>query len=105
MVSEFCCFYSGALTLALDQELSSSPASSRVIQTAHCIVVNAIDIKPVSRVLISSEINPRMTKMTDAEGRFSFEVHRGVTNTASAAGAIAGAGSDGAAGSAGMRCS
>jgi hypothetical protein len=50
------------------------------IEHVRGVVLNAVDKKPVARVLVSSQ-DQRMAAMTDTEGRFAFDVRRVVPDS------------------------
>jgi hypothetical protein len=61
---------------AMQPQGSVPPDPSQiVVEHVHGIVIDAIDKKPVARVLVSSG-DQRMATMTDYDGKFSFDVQR-----------------------------
>jgi hypothetical protein len=62
-------------------------ASPQAVEQVHGMVLNSTDKSPVGRVLVTSG-DQRMATMTDADGRFSFEVRRIAAKTSTSVGAL-----------------
>ena len=65
----------GLLPPQLRAQITPSDPSSQIVDHIHGVVLNSIDHKPVSRVLVVSS-DQRMATFTDSEGRFGFDIRR-----------------------------
>ncbi|MDR3734188.1 MAG: carboxypeptidase-like regulatory domain-containing protein [Acidobacteriaceae bacterium] len=62
-------------------------ASPQAVEQVHGVILNSTDKSPVGRVLVTSG-DQRMATLTDADGRFSFEVRRVAAKTSTSVGAL-----------------
>lgn len=65
----------GLLLRPLSAQITQPDDSARITDHIHGVVLNSVDRKPVSRVLVVAG-DQRMATFTDSEGRFSFDVRR-----------------------------